>query len=227
MFKPDYSSDGPESANYNVVRSGTVVDRRVGQNGAEVRIAYPDRGVTSDWLPVGQPTTGGASTHSCPRNNSNAIVLHLPTGIEQGVVICTTATDNGGAVIPQHIDEVVSVFEDGAAIGYNPQSGVFNLVGVNQITIGAGGTVSLYSGGSLLLQISGAVNAKVGGAITISAGATVQITAPMINLNGVTIDQAGNVMIPGTLTVKGNVTLQSTGTIATHLVNADGAGGGS
>jgi phage baseplate assembly protein V len=227
MFKPSYSSDGPDSSFENVVRSGTVVDRRVGPNGAEVRVAYPDRGVTSDWLPIGQQNGGGAMTHNCPRNNSNVIVLHLPTGIEQGVVICTTATDNGGALIPDHIDSHVMAFEDGAAFGYNPQSGVLNVIGVNQINVGAGGTVSLYAGGALLLQVSGNVVKTVGGTITISAGGNITITAPQISLNGVLIDSSGNVTIPGTLTVKGITQLQAGGTATPKLTNQDGSGGGS
>jgi phage baseplate assembly protein gpV len=166
-------------------------------------------------------------SHSCPRINSNVIVGHLPTGIEQGIVLCATATGNGGALIPSHLDEVVSVFEDGAALGYNPQSGVLNVVGVNQINIGAGGTVSIYSGGSLLLQVGGDVSGTVGGNITLTAGGNANVTAANITLKAGTITLDGPVHITKTLTVDGVSNLNSGGTATPRLTNADGSGNGS
>jgi len=212
-----------------MLRSGTVVDRRAGPNGAEVRVAYPDRGVTSDWLPVGQSLAGGAMSHSCPRINTNVIVGHLPTGIEQGVVLCSTPTGNGGALIPSHLDETVTVFEDGAAIGYNPQSGVLNVVGINQITIGAGGTVSVYSGGNLLLQISGDLDASVAGNLNATVAGTATVTAPTVNVNASSAIMLNSpkVTCTGTFYCDQFKPNQASAPTATpHMTNQDGSGGG-
>lgn len=75
---------------------------------------------------------------------------------------------------------------------------------------------------------SGNYQINLAGKMTVTAATTLTITTKSdTTVNGVIIDTNGNVTIPGTLTVKGNVTFQTTGSIQTHLTNLDGAGGGS
>jgi phage baseplate assembly protein gpV len=191
----DYGSAGEEAVFGNVIRNGTVVDRRNGFYGPEVRVSYPDRGVTSTWISVGQPGAAGTAFHFCPRIGDNVTVLHFPTGVEQGIVIAANATGNNHSFVPNSLDAIAVATENGAYFEHEPQSGTFTMAGVQSLHLSINGDVISYNGGTWHLTVGGNLQAQVGGTAT--------ITAPSISLNGVTIDSAGDVHIPGTLTVDG------------------------
>ena len=197
---------------FNAVRTGRVIDRRMGQNGPEVLVTYYDRDITSDWLPVGQQGAGGpggASFFYCPRVGDNVTALHFPTGIETGVVICTNPTSNGGAIQPDSLNSIAMRGDNGEQFSYNPDTKTLAVQGVGTIQISASGDVSIQANGNLTMPVGG----------------TVTVTASQINLNGVLIDSSGNVTIPGDLTVQGNTNMKLA-TADPHCINTDGSGGG-
>jgi len=203
MFKPDYGSDDFNQTSLNLLRSGTVTDRRNGINGPEVRVSFPDRDVTSDWLPVGQTGSGGMFTHFCPRKGTNVLVGHLGTGVERGVVLCSNPTQNGGAVIPSSLNSMAMLADDGAQLEYNPDTG------------------NLHVGGVKTIELIG------GSAVTVTIGGDYDVTCANVTIKATTITLDANVHITGTLTVDQTVTFGQDGTIATHLTNLDGSGAGS
>jgi phage baseplate assembly protein V len=219
MLLPDYSSADFNQTSLNLLRAGIVTDARYGAQGPEVRISYPDRDLTSDWLPVGQPASGGLSVHVVPRLGTNVIVGHLGTGIERGVVLGTVPTQNGGAVIPDHINTAAMLFDDGTQISHNPMTGATQLVGSKTMLFVAGSDIALHSDGVQTIHCSGKCN--------ITSGGDTVVTAANVTIVGGTITLAGNVHITGDLTVDGTVRFGQDGSIATHLTNDDGAGGGS
>jgi phage baseplate assembly protein gpV len=191
----DYGSAGEEAVFGNLIRNGTVVDRRNGLYGPEVMVSYPDRGVTSTWISVGQPGAAGAAFHFCPRIGDNVTTLHFPTGVEQGIVIAANGTGNNPVFVPNSIDAIALATENGAYFEHEPQSGTLTIAGVQSLHLSINGDTISYSGGTWHLTVGGDLTAQVGGTAT--------ITAPSISLNGTTIDKAGNVHIIGTLTVDG------------------------
>jgi phage baseplate assembly protein V len=211
MVGPTYTSDDFNQTSLNLLRSGTVIDRRNGANGPEVRVSFPDRDISSDWLPVSQSGSGGMSFHHCPRVGANVLVAHIGTGVERGLVLGSNPTENGGSVIPNSLNSLAMLADDGAQFEYNPDTGQLLVGGVATIKIVGGGTITIVTGGD--------IDATAGGNANVTA-ATATIKAGSITLDG-------NVRITGTLTVVNTVTFQKDGTIATHLTNLDGAGAGS
>lgn len=191
---------------FNTVRTGRVIDRRMGQNGPEVLVTYYDRDITSDWLPVGQQGSSGASMFYCPRNGDNVTVLHFPTAIETGVVVCTNPTSNGGAIQPDSINSIACRGDNGEQFSYNPDTKTLAMQGCGTIKISASGDVSIQANGNLTMPV----------------GSTMKVTAATINLNGVIIDSSGNVTIPGRLIVEGTTTMMQLATANPHCLNLDG-----
>jgi phage baseplate assembly protein V len=223
--KPPYGSDNELQRLLNCIRSGTVINRRRGTNGTEIQIAYPDRGITSDWTRVGGSGSAGSfHMHHCPDIGDNVTVLHLPTGIEQGVVVCTNPTDNNPTFVPNSIDSKAIGGSDGSFFEHEPNSGTTTVAGVAHLHILAGESLIYLT--TEMVQVSGTSTKHVGGTITLSAGGQITVTAPMISLNGVLIDSSGNMTIPGNLTVKGSTTMQLA-QASPHCTNTDGSGGGS
>jgi len=227
MILPDYSSADFNQTSLNLLRAGTVTDARYGSNGPEVRVTYPDRGVTSDWFPVSQPASGGLSFHVVPRIGTNVIVGHLGTGIERGVVLGSSPTQNGGAVIPDHINTVAALFDDGTQISHNPTTGAFQMIGPKTALFAVGGDIAMMSDSVWTINCSGKCNVTSGGDCNINAGGNAFVSAANVTVQGGTITLQGNTHITGTLTVDDVVRFNKTGSIATHLTNNDGAGGGS
>lgn len=221
---PSYGSDNEFQRLLNVIRSGTVINRRNGPVGPEVQVAYTDRNIVSDWMRVGSPSSAGSfHFHHCPDIGDNVTVAHFPTGIEQAVVLCTNPTDNNPTFVPNSIDSRAMGGADGSFFEHEPNSGTSTIAGVAHLHIQAGEALLYFATENI--QVSGNWTKQVGGTITINAGGNVQITAPLITLNGVTIDSNGNVGIPGNLSVAGTTNLQQS-YANPNCENADGSGGG-
>jgi phage baseplate assembly protein V len=211
MWNDQYGTVRPTDATaFNCIRNGRVINRRMGQNGPEVQVTYYDRGVTSDWLPVGQQGANGTTMFFVPRLGDNVTVLHYPTAIEQGIVVCANPTSNGGSIQPDSINSIGMMTDNGEQFSYNPDTKTLGINGV--------GTVSITASGDITIQANGNVNMPV--------GATMTVKANQINLNGVLIDSSGNVTIPGNLTVQGSTSMQMA-TANPQCTNIDGSGGGS
>jgi phage baseplate assembly protein V len=224
----DYGSHGFDVTAENLIRCGTISDRRMTSYGPEVRVDYDDRGVTSAWLPVAQHGSSGTSMHWCPRVGDNVTVLHYPTRIEQGVVLCSTATENNPAFCPRSINAVACQHSDGSYMEYDPDAQCFSMLGVGSIYLHANGDYTMYAGGNVIKSIGGKLTITTGGKIDITAGGQITVKGdPMIQLNGVQINTNGDVLIPGKLTVDGQTLLQGGGTATPSLKNSDGSGGGS
>jgi phage baseplate assembly protein V len=211
MIGPSYSSNDFNQTSLNLLRSGTVIDRRNGSNGPEVRVSFPDRNLSSDWLPVSQSGAGGMSFHYCPRVGANVLVAHIGTGVERGMVLGSNPTENGGAVIPNSLNSLAMLADDGAQFEYNPDNGQLLIGGVASVKVVGGGTITVVTGGD----------------VDVTAGGNANVTAVNTTVKSGTITLQGNVVITGSLDVKGSTTLEVGGTtLSGHLTNADGAGGG-
>jgi len=219
MLLPDYSSSDFNQTSLNLLRAGRVTDARYGANGPEVRVSYPDRDITSDWLPVGQPASGGMSVHVVPRVGTNVIVGHLGTGIERGVVLSTTPTQGGGAVIPDHLNTAAILFDDGTQISHNPTTGATQVVGSKTVLFAVGGDIAMMSDGVWTINCSGNCN--------ITAGGNATVTAANATIKAGTITLDGDVTITKTLTVDGVVSFKAGGSANPKITNDDGSGGGS
>lgn len=221
MFKPAYSSDDFNQTSFNMLRSGTVVDRRMGDNGPEAKINYPDRGLTSDWLPIGSQGSAGTTMFFCPRVGTNVTVAHFGSGVEQGIVLCSNPTGNGGSVTPDSLNSIAMISDDGAQFSYNPDSGELTVLGVKKINLAASGDTVVYTGGNCTAQVGGNLKATVTGSAT--------VTAPTVNVNAtgsITLNSP-NVTITGTLHVDYIIPFQTGNVLATpHIQNNDGSGGG-
>jgi phage baseplate assembly protein V len=188
-MRPDYGSDNPNQTWLNLARSGVVYERRNGRSGPEVKVYYGDRNLVTDWLPVNQSGSAGAAFHVCPRVGDNVTVLHLGTGMEQGIVLGSHGTDNNPVFTPNSVDSVAMATEDGAYFEHEPQSSTFTMAGV--------GTLHLSVGGQSLI-FTGTFTLNVGGAVTIDAGSAT------IKAGSITLD--GPVHITQSLTVDGSIT---------------------
>jgi phage baseplate assembly protein V len=209
MIGPSYGSNDFNQTSLNLLRSGTVIDRRNGSNGPEVRVSFPDRNLSSDWLPVSQTGSGGMSFHFLPRVGANVLVAHIGTGIERGMVLGSNPTENGGAVIPNSLNSLAMLADDGAQFEYNPDNGQLLIGGVASVKVVGGGTITIVTGGD----------------VDVTAGGNANVTAANVTVKGnITLD--GPVHCTQTLTVDSNVTFKAGGTIQSHLQNLDGAGGG-
>lgn len=191
---------------------GIVSDRKNDPTwGPVCRYTLPDQdNKVTGWIPIGQKSCVGVAQYHLPRIGERMLIQKLGNGAEDA--IATHALYSVSVAVPPQasIDNHHSTFDDGSTFTVAPGSGI-HLVATNALSIDADGAITINGNATL----------------SISHGANITITAPTINLNGVTIDSSGNVSIPGTLTVVGAVTFQDSGTIQTHLQNLDGSGGGS
>jgi phage baseplate assembly protein V len=176
------------------------------------RISYPDRqGITTAWFPVMQWNTVGTVDHHCVRVGEMAVVMHLGTGMEQGVVLGSIYTDK---VTPSITDGTLTkrkvTFDDGSIVQFDPGTGI--------LTVNSNGDVDVTSGGNVNITATGN---------TVINCVNCNITASgHVNANGMTIDSSGDVSIPGTLTVTGESLLNGGGTATPNMTNSDGSGGG-
>lgn len=225
---PPYGSDNEFQRLLNCIRSGTVINRRRGTSGSEIQIAFTDRHTISDWTRVGGSGSAGSfHTYHCPDIGDNVMTLHLPTGIEQGIVICTNPTDNNPTFCPNSIDSKAIGGQDGSFFEHEPNSGTTTMAGIAHLHISADESLIYLT--TEMMQVSGTSTKHVGGAITLSAGAQITVTAPMISLNGVTIDSSGNVTLPQGAILKADEFAGTTQTPVANprITNLDGSGQGS
>jgi phage baseplate assembly protein V len=232
----DYGSAAPPDATgSNVLRSGTVVDRQMTTSGAQVRVVYPDRNVTSDFLPVGQAGSSGMIFHFCPRVGDNVLVAHLPTGIEMGTVIATNCTPNNPSFVPRSLNAVGFMGDDGSYHEYDPDTGCLSINGVGTIYVNANGQIVIIAGGdmdlttkaNLNIVVQGNAVATVSGSLTANVSGNATITAATATVAASTITLQGNVTVTGTLTVDGTATFLTGGTATPNIINTSGSGGGS
>lgn len=215
MWEDDYgSARGTDSTAYNIVRCGRVTARRLTKVGAQVKVTYDDRGVESDWIPVGQSNSKGHVFYNPPPQlGDQAIVLHLPTGIEKGVMVCTTSNLRNPSFTPRSVNSVALQALDGSYFEYDPDKGCLNINGVTTVYLNSKGEIRIITGGDL--------NATVSGNLTANVSGTATVQAPSIKLQG-------NVEITGTLLVDNNVTVNGTTTTVQNLtiVGTESGGGG-
>ena len=233
MAQTDYGSADFDSTTVNSHRSGTVTARQWTTAGPQVQVLYPDRGVTSDWIPVGQQGGKGAVFHFCPRVGDNVTVAHFATGIETGVVIAANSTPQNPGVKPRSLNSVALQMDDSSYFEHDPDTGCLSINGIATLYFNAKGQIKIICGGDCDVTVGGNLNASVTGNVevtctdldaTCSGEATV--TAPTITLKG-NVEITGTLKVDETLEVVGNVQFDSTGSIQTHLQNIDGDGGGS
>jgi phage baseplate assembly protein V len=231
----DYgSASPPDATGFNLIRSGTVVDRQMTTSGAQVRVVYPDRDVTSDWLPVTQQGSSGAIFHYCPRVGDNVTSLHFPTGIEMGTVIGTNCTPNNPSFTPRSLNAIGVQPDDGSYLEYDPDTGCLSILGVGTIYVNANGQIVIIAGGdmdlttqaNLNIVVQGNAVATISGDLTANVSGNATVTAATATVTAATITLQGNVTVTGTLTVDGVSTFLAGGEAFPHIVNSDGSGGG-
>jgi phage baseplate assembly protein V len=227
-LKNDYGSSGYDSTGVNQIRSGKVIDRRVTNTGAQVKVQYTDRDMLeSDWLPVGQMGSKGTIFYSPPPDIGTAVtVAHFPTGIERGIVICTNSTLDNPSFTPRSIDAFGIQFKDGAYFEYDPVAGCFSINGLKTAYINASGQVQLIAGGDIDAQTQANLNALVGGNMTATVTGTNTVKAASHKFQG-PVEFTDAVTLDSTLTVGGRTLLNGGGLATPNLQNQDGSGDGS
>ncbi len=227
----DYgSASTADATSGNLIRSGTIVDRRLNALGAQVRVVFPDRGVTSDWLPVSQQGSAGALFYYCPRVGDNCLVAHMPTSIEMGTVIATNPTPNNPSFTPRSINAVALQTDDNAYFEHDPDKGCLSINGVATIYINAQGQIVIVAGGDIdvttqancNLTVTGNLVANISGDMTATVTGNATINASAITLNAPTTIVTGILKVD---TIMGNMAPFTTAN--PKVLNQDGSGNGS
>jgi phage baseplate assembly protein V len=215
------SLEKADATSFNIVRSGTVVNRRMGKNGPQVQVTYEDRGVVSDWLPVGNQGSAGTTMFWCPRLNDNVTVLHYPTAIEQGIIVCTSPTGNGGAIQPDSLNSIAMRSDDGAQFSYNPDAKTLAIQGVTTVHITAAGDITIQANGNLTAHIG---SQAVWNVPEFVINGNLLVNGNISTNGGEGGD--GSIGITGGLNVAKPVYFAEGGTAKPHLINDDNSGGG-
>ena len=186
---------------------GIVSDRRNDKQwGPVCRFTLPDQdGKVTGWIPIGQKSCVGTAEYHLPRIGERMLIQKLGNGPEDAVATHALYSTSVAAPPQGSPDNHHSTFDDGSTMTVAPGSGI-HLVATNALT----------------LDVNAATTFNANGTISISCGGTVTITAPTINLNGVTIDSSGNMRIPGSLTVIGFTDCKGGGQTNPHMLNVDG-----
>lgn len=194
----------------NRVAIGIVSDRKNDPVwGPVCRFTMPDQDdKVTGWIPVGQRACVGTSDYHLPRIGERMVIQKLGNGPEDAIAThalfsISVATPPQGSIDNRHV-----TFDDGSTMTVAPGSAM-HLVATNALTIDVGGGTTW----------------NANGALSITVGGNVTITAPTINLNGVTIDSSGNVTIPGSLTVEQNITGQADESISGNTYSGSRTGG--
>jgi len=207
---------------------GIVSDRKVDPVlGPVVKVTYPDcDGKVSPWLQVQQKSTIGTASFHLPQIRERVLVQKFANGREGGIVTGAIYCSSVSAPIQSSINNESQTLLDGSFFEMNPDTGSASLSMTQSVQVEAGATIQVAANSAISINGGTTILVQGGGQITIVSAAEVLINAPSINANGMTIDSNGNVSIPGTLGVNGNVNFSAGGQIQTHLTNLDGAGGG-
>jgi phage baseplate assembly protein V len=213
-MRPEYGSDNSNQTWLNLSRDGVIFDRRNGRLGPEVQVYYQDRDVVTDWMPVNQQGSAGTAFHFLPRVGDNATVLHLGSGVSQGIVIGTHATDNNPTYTPNTPDSISMASEDGAFFEHEPQSSTTTMAGIGTLHISVGGDTLAFSGGTWTLN--------VGGDCDITAGGNANVTAANATIKAGTITLDGDVTVTKSLTINGFTNAKGGGQTNPHMSNVDG-----
>jgi phage baseplate assembly protein gpV len=229
MSDNSYGSASFESTGSNMVRSGKVTDRRLTKNGAQVKVFYADRGVESDWMPVGNSGSKGTRFYTPPPQLGDFVTtLHYPTGIEKSICLCANPTDNTPSVTPRSVNSIAMQTSDGAYFEYDPDKGCFNINGIATVYLNAKGQIHIVTGGDLDADVTGKLvanvgsdmTATVGGATTINSTGNITLTAPSTKISG-NLEVTGTTKLDGTLEVDGSSTVHDINILGTEI------GGGS
>lgn len=187
-----------------IVRAGRVT--KVDTNNRIVAsVTYLDRKFQTAYLPVLQRNTVNCQDYYVPEVGERVWVLHIPGAIGRGLILGSTYTSTNTP--PYNVQgNRGMVFKDGSYIIYD------------------------YSGHIYQVNLQGKYNLTCTQDATINTQATCRITAQQINLNGVLIDNTGNVTLPGGKTLKTDLLAPASAgsiTATPKVVNADASGGGS
>src|ERR1700728_1274422 len=131
----------------HMIKVGVVSKVKADSSGRPLaKIAYPDRqGVTTAWFPVMQRNTVGTVDFSCVRVGEMAVVLHLGTGMEQGIVLGSIYTDKvTTSVTDVTTNKRTVVFDDGTIIQFNPST--------STTTINSNGPVNVTTTGNVTIN---------------------------------------------------------------------------
>jgi phage baseplate assembly protein V len=185
MVSPEYGSANPDATFNNLIRCGVVVDRQAGPYGPEVRVSFDDREMISDWLPIGKQGSASCGMHYVPRLGDIVTVLHYPTGVERGVVVCSHNTSVNPGFQPRSLNAIAMQGDNGEYFEFDPDVGCLSINGIATLYLKSNGDMEVHTGGNL--------TATVGGNATVTA-ANASVTAGSITLQG-------SVTIQGTLHV--------------------------
>lgn len=186
----------------NLNKVGRVVDRKVDDTGAFVRVSDPARGITSKWLSVGQASAGGMRTIALPRLGQEVAVHHLGNSIEDGWVDTTLYTPTNPPPAVTNPDQTGGHFDDGGLIGVDPQTG------------------------QLLVDFKGPINFKTEGAYDLATKGTTKIEAEeavtVKSSGGGVLIEGDSITLKGPLTIEGDI--QHTGEMRTSGAHLDRVG---
>src|SRR5258708_8818989 len=191
-----------DSTSFNIIRSGFVTQRRLTNIGAQVVVFYPDRNVSSDWISWSQSGSKGNIFYTPPPQVGDEIVtLHMPTGIERAIAICSKPNPQNRNFLPGGIDCVSYQGLDGSYFEYDPVEGCLSINGIKtcyfncaggqleavmgQLDIEDSGDCNITVGKNLNATVSGNLLAKVTGTAELDAASTI-IKGPVTFQDAVT-----------------------------------------
>jgi phage baseplate assembly protein gpV len=229
MTDNSYGSANFESTGVNAIRCGKVTDRRLTPNGAQVKVFYADRGVESDWMPVGNSGSKGNRFYTPPPQLGDFVTtLHYPTGIEKSVCVCANPTDNTPSVLPRSVNAIAFQGTDGCYFEYDPDTGCLSINGIATVYLNAKGQIHIVTGGDLDADVTGKLVANVGSDLTATVGGATTVTSTgNMTLKAPNIKLDGAVEITGAATLDSTLAVSSDTNVQNIIIHGTETGGGS
>jgi phage baseplate assembly protein V len=145
MILGDTNKTGYDNRYHNAIFIGRIADRENDDTAANARVIRPDQGdYITKQMPVMQAGTTGKRSFQMPRKGANCVVLKLPNGTADGIILGTYyTTSDPPPVTDPNLD--YTVYDDGSTMSMNAATG------------------------QLDWDLKGAMNMKAGAPVTIQA----------------------------------------------------------
>jgi len=153
-----------------VIRIGNV-SARYPKEGA-VQIDFRDAGPegTPSWrCPVLQPKTKADKAYWMPDKGERVVVLSLPQGKEQGLVVGAFYNDRDAVPVESN-DKAQVTFEDGTVVLYDREKSLLKVDGKGKVTILCDDDATIETEGAATIDAAGDATVTTDGKATVEAG---------------------------------------------------------
>src|SRR5215831_1775194 len=196
----DYSA-GTDNRFKNAVVIGKVSELVVNEKGVNVRVIMPDKvdhqgqPLITKPIPVGQVSAGGKRSFACPRLGQNCILVKLPNGMADYLLLGTfyTSKDPPPVTDPK-LDYVV--YDEGSTMQFDANNGTLTWRLKGQIDIQAEQDIKIKGNAKITIDGDSDVLIKSATKVTIDG-------ASQLNLIGTTVNIQGNIVHTGNMTTSG------------------------